>query len=56
MLNIDTINWGDQSAFTQQTAACRRVLDNMTPQERAQVNATVVKRQSEGNLPDIQRV
>jgi len=47
MLNINTIDWGDQSAFLQRTAEYKHVLNNMTLQECAQVNATIVKRQLE---------
>jgi len=55
MLKLDAIDWKDQKVFRQRTAACKRVLDNMTPRDRAHVDVVVEKRRSEGNMPEVQR-
>ena len=55
MLKLDAIDWKDQKVFRQRTAACKRVLDNMTLRDRAHVDVVVEKRRSEGNMPEVQR-
>jgi hypothetical protein len=55
ILNMTSVNGGQQRSFEQRTHACKRVLDRMSSQERAVFDAKVEARKREGNPPDRQR-
>lgn len=55
MLDITDVDIADRRCFTARTAASKRVLDRMNERERAELEAEVETRKTEGNPESVQR-
>ena len=55
MLDVEEVDLADKRCFTARTAACKRVLDNMSVRERASLDAEVESRRTQGNPEALQR-
>jgi len=55
MVDVEVVDLADMRCFTARTAACKRVLDNMSVRERALLDAEVESRRNQGNPEAVQR-
>lgn len=55
VLGVSELDSGSPGYFQQRVPAAKEVLDRMTERERAQIDALVQKRKTEGNIPEVQR-
>jgi hypothetical protein len=55
ILGVDELDRKDPRYFQQRTAAAKRVLEEMTEQERTAINQIVEERRAEGNPENIRR-
>ena len=55
LLDVEELDPSDVRCFQQRTTAAKRVLDGMTEVQRAEINAVVEQRRSQGHPIEVQR-
>jgi len=55
MLDVPVVDLADRRCFGARTVACKQVLNNMSVQDRALLDAELESRKTQGNPEDVQR-